>query len=291
MKVNKRNFMLVCAVFAGAVVLFAGCANDKTISLFEARLKALESKGAPDSILSSARVDLDNAKAGKERGMGTMLRASLDSLKTHIEAAEKWSDGVMQANKVRADSLVKYLSTQRGSLTGLQLKEADSLFSTIDSYMKKTWYLQARADADRLNARMPSLLKDEGRARETGAKIVGTWTMVEKHREEGANAVEKNKVSFSKDGTFDMEEEMNGQTNPELKEDWQFVSHGNYGIKGDTIILMTQTEKCLKQIYWNLDDKSNKWIKSEKKPYDTVIKDGSKDRTMAFNYLKEKYRR
>ncbi len=290
MKVNTRIFRLVCAGFAGAVILLTGCGGDKAITALETRLKTLENQGTPDSILSSARVDLDNAKAGKARGDGTAVQLSLDSLKAHLDAAEKWSQGVMPANKVRADSLARVLSGLKGGLTGLQLKEADSIYSSLDSMLKKGWCLQARTVADHLDSLMPSLLKDENRARQTSGKIVGTWTMVKQHREDGANEVEKNRVSFLKDGTFEMDEEMKGQTNDELKEDWQFISHGNYGLKGDTILLMTQNEKCLRKIYWNLNDK-NQWVKNENKPYDSVITNGSKDRMIAFNYLKENYRK
>ncbi len=289
MKLNHRIVMAVCAVFAGAVVLSTGGGGDKSIIALEARLKALETKGTPDSVLSTARVDLENAKAGKEQSLPG-YHASLDSLKVHVAAAEKWCNGVMQANKARTDSLFKLLSAQKAGLSGLQLKAADSLFSSLNSYILKGWYLQARGVADHLDSLMPSLLRDEERAKQTGGKILGTWTMLKQHREEGANALEKTKVSFLKDGSFDMDEEMKGQTGPQLKEDWQFISHGNYGLKGDTILLMTKTEKCLRQIYWNLDD-NNKWVKSEKKPYDTVISDGSKDRLIAFSYLKENYRK
>jgi hypothetical protein len=285
MKVNMRIFGLVCTV-----VLFAGCGSNKSITDLEARLKALEAKGIPDSILSSARFDLNKAKTGKMQGLSAEVHASLDSLKVHIDAAEKWSIGVMQANMARADSLSKLLSAQKTGLTGFQLKEADSLFSSIDSNFKKGWYLQARAAADHLDSLMPSLLRDEENAKQVSGKIIGTWTMLKQHREDGANAVEKTKVSFLKDGSFAMDEEMKGQTGPQLKEDWQFITHGNYGLKGDTILLMTQTEKCPRQIYWNLND-NNKWVKSEKKPYDTVITDGSKDRSIAFSYLKENYKK
>jgi hypothetical protein len=290
MKVNKCILRLLCAGFVGVTILLTGCGGDKAMVDLETRLKALEDKGTPDSVLSSARVDLENAKAGKQRGDGTAVQASIDSLKVHVAAAEKWAEGVMQVNKDRADSLAKVLADLKNGLTGMQLKEADSLYSLIDSYIKKAWYLQARAAADHLDSLMPSLLKDEDHARQTSGKIVGVWSMVKQHREDGANEVEKNKISFMNDGTFEYDEQMKGQTNDVLKEDWQFISHGNYGLKGDTILLMTQNEKCLRQIYWNLNDK-NQWVKNEKAPYDSVIKDGSKDRSIAFSYLKENYRK
>jgi uncharacterized protein YcfL len=285
MKIAMRIYGLVCAV-----VLLVGCGSDHSITALEARLKVLEAKGLPDSILSSARFDLDKVKTGKKLGLVSEVDASLDSLKVHVKAAEKWSDGVMQANMARADSLSKLLATEKAGLTGFQLKEADSLFSPIDSNFKKGWYLQARGAADHLDSLMPSLLKDEENAKQVSGKIIGTWTMLKHHREDGANAVEKTKVSFLKDGTFAMDEEMKGQTSPQLKEDWQFLTHGNYGLKGDTILLMTKTEKCPRRIYWNLDD-NNKWVKTDQKPYDTVITDGSKDRSIAFNYLKENYKK
>ena len=85
--------------FLGVTILLAGCGGDKAMVDLETRLKALEDKGTPDSILSSARVDLENAKTGKQRGDGTAVQASIDSLKVHVAAAEKWAEGVMQVNK------------------------------------------------------------------------------------------------------------------------------------------------------------------------------------------------
>jgi outer membrane murein-binding lipoprotein Lpp len=290
MKFFSRSRMLLCIAFAGSIVV-SGCVSNKTLDAYETRLKTLEAGGAPDSLLSSVRVYLSQARAGKKSGNGTMVKTSIDSVKTYLAAAEGWYQESLADSKKRVDSLQKYFGTQKASLSGMQLKEADSLFALVDSYCKKSLYLQAFDVAGMLDALMPSLVKDEERAKKIAAEILETtWTMNKKHTTDGANAVEKSRVSFKKDGAFEITEEMNGQTKPTLKEDWLFQSQGTYAVKGDTILLSTQKEKCERQIYWNLVDKKG-WVKNEKKPYDSLITDGRKDRYFTFDYIKDDFKK
>jgi hypothetical protein len=287
-----RSRVFLCTVFAGSIIM-TGCVSQKTIDTYETQLKALEVKGVPDSLLSVVRVYISQAKGGKRSGNGTLVRASIDSVKRGLATAEQWYASTIQVSKPRVDSLLKFFNIQKSALSGMQLKEADSFLAIINSYAKTSDFFQAQVFADRLDTLLVALLQDEALAKKASAQIVGTWTMNKKHTTDGANAVEKSKVSFKKDGTFEMSEEMNGQTKPTLREDWQFLTQGIYAMKGDTILLSTHKEKCVRQVYWNLVNKKGKpdWVKNEKKPYDTVIKDGSKDRFLTFDYLKENFKK
>lgn len=287
-----RFAMVLCTGIAGCLIA-AGCVSQKTIDTYEARLKVLEEKGLPDSVLSTIRVYLTQAKEGKRRSNGMIAKAGIDSVKSYILKAEKWSDGLIQTTKPYVDSLLQYFNEKKKTLTGLQLKQADSLLAIIDSHVRKNWYMQARTFVDYLDTLLPVLLADEANAAKVAANIAGKWTLNKKHTEDGANALEKTLVTFGKDGTFQMNEEMKGLTKPMLKEDWQFESAGTYAIKGDTILLTVKKEKCLRETYWNLVDKGGKqeWVKSEKKPYEKEITDGSKDRFFTYEYLKESFKK
>ncbi|MGA2506654.1 MAG: hypothetical protein ABSF80_04165 [Chitinispirillaceae bacterium] len=293
MKLSIRFSVFLCTAVAVSITI-PGCGvSQKTIDTYEAQLKALEAKGTPDSILSSVRVYLSQAKGGRQSANGTLAKASIDSVKRYLAAAEQWYQMTVQTKKPRVDSLLKYFTAAKTALSGMQVKEADSFLTIIDSYVKKNWYMQAAVFTDRLDTLMPSLIKDEDVSKKIGPQLIGTWIMIKKHTENGANATEKSSVSFKKDGVFEMNEAMNGQTKPTLREDWLFLTEGTYSMKGDTVLLATQKEKCVRQIYWNLVDKKGKqeWVKNEKKPYDSIIKDGSKDRFLTFDYLKEKFKK
>jgi hypothetical protein len=285
---------MICALITTGMLL-SGCGGGtKAITEYEAKLKTLEASGTPDSLLSTIRVNIMQAKGGIKSNNGTLVRTSLDSLKATVAAAEKWQAEMTQTSKTHVDGLVTTLTGKKKDLTGLQLKQADSLLALTDSLIKKGWYLQARRFVDELDTLMPFLIKDEATSKKVAAKLTGTWSLTKKHTQDAANAIEKKKVTFTKDGAFQMEESMNGKTSPYLKEDWEFHTSGKYALKGDTILLSVQKEKCLKEIYWNLKTKGGKqdWVKNDKKkPYDSVITNGVKDRFFTFEYLTEDFKK
>jgi len=283
-----QSLVLSCIVVAGC--LFApGCVSQKSIDNYSTRLKALEDGGIPDSLLSTIRVYIQQANDGKKRSNGIMVKASMDSLKVCVAAAENWAQELATRAKPRIDSLQKLFTGQKSKLTGMQLKEADSLLAIVDSYVKKTWYLQAQIAVDHLDTVMPSLIKDEVAALKVAAVLPGTWTKVRKLTGNGANAVEKGIVAFEKNGAFTMDETMKGQTSASLREDWQFKSQGAYSIKGDTIMLNIQKEQRIRENFENLAN--GKWTKNQRKPYDTTITNGSKDRFFTFDVLKSEYKK
>ncbi|MBN2189041.1 MAG: hypothetical protein JW699_06275 [Chitinispirillaceae bacterium] len=279
-------------VFVAAGIAVTGCGvTQKKIEAYEAQLKTLETKGVPDSILSSVRVYLSQIISGKKSGLGTVVRTSTDSVQHYLAAAEKWYESSVQTAKPRVDSLVKAFTAAKAALSGMQMREADSQLAIIDSLTKKNWYMQAQAQADLLETLMPQLLNDETTAKKVDAQIRGTtWSMSKKITGGGANAVQKNKISFNKDGSYEMSEEMKGQTKPTLKEDWLFQTSGTYALKGDTILLSTTREKRVRQNYVHLAG-GREVKKIQDKPYDSTITNGSKDRFFTFDYLKENFKK
>jgi len=291
MKRSLCSSMLMCMLVAAGLAITGCGVSQKTVAAYEAQLKTLEAKGVPDSILSSVRVYLAQIKGGKESGLGTVVKTSADSVKKYLAEAEAWYQASLKTAKPRVDSLVKSFTAAKAALSGMQLKDADSMLAVINSYTKQNWYMQAQLYADRLDTLMPLLLKDEENAKKADAQIRGTvWSMSKKITDNGANAVQKSRVSFVKDGSYEMSEEMNGLTKPGLKEDWQFLTWGTFAMKGDTILFSTKREKRVRQIYLHLTEKKE-WKKIEDKPYDSTFTDGSKDRFFTFDYLKENFKR
>ena len=126
MKFCFRSTVLVCAVFAGSIFL-TGCVSQKTIETYEAQLKALEAKGVPDSLLSGVRVYISQAIGGKRTGNGTVVRASIDSVKNGLAAAEQWYASSVQMFKPRVDSLVKHFNAKKSALSGARSQTPQAL--------------------------------------------------------------------------------------------------------------------------------------------------------------------
>ena len=291
MKRSLYSSMCISMLVAAGIMVTGCGVGKKTVAAYETQLKALEAKGVPDSILSSVRVYLAQIKSGKESGLGTVVKTSSDSVKKFLAEADAWYQASLKTAKPRVDSLVKSFIAAKAALSGLQLKDADSMLGVINSYTKQNWYMQAQTYADNLDTLMPLLLKDEVNAKKADAQIRGTvWNMSKKITDNGANAVQKGRVSFVKDGSYEMSEEMKGLTKPGLKEDWLFLSWGTFTMKGDTILFSTKREKRVRQIYQHLTEKKQ-WQTIEDKPYDSTFTDGSKDRFFTFEYLKENFKR
>ena len=110
---------------------------------------------------------------------------------------------------------------------------------------------------------------------------------------EGYKAMETRKFTFKKDGKYEADEQMKGQTSEFTKEDWKFLSWGDYELKGDTIFLYVKREKCVKQLYHNYKEIKGKmrWEPFEAPTYDSTITDGSKDRYFTFDYVKQYFDR
>ena len=289
----KRSFGYLLSSLA-AVSLLAGCgASQKKMENVESRIAALEEKGVPDSVLANVKVYKYNVASAKKVNNVGNARKYTDSMITAIEVAEKWYENAMTEYKPYLEALRKTIVEKKTSLTGLQLKTADSVLSIVDSFINLDWLVQARWKMDKLDSMMITLEKNEEVAKKVRKSIVGKWGDAHYIKPEDANykALDKRVYKFTSDGKFEGSEEMRGQTTPYMKEDWHFLSWGTYDVKGDTIHLFITREKCPRQIFTQLHVKDNKWIKGEKPTYDSTITDGKKDRYILFDYLKENFKR
>jgi hypothetical protein len=274
--------------------MIAGLAVDcaKKGPTIEERIKSLETKGVPDSVLSSVKVYLYNVTNLGKTGQIGKARLFKDSLKTGIVAAEAWYDKAMQENKTYIESIKKTINDGKSKLTGLPLKDCDSLLKVADSFVSINWLIQARTKFDDLNGMMPVFLKNQERAAELRPKLYGTWKDVHVLRppedEEGANykATETRIYSFAKDGGFTGVEEMHGQTTPYIKEDWKFLSWGTFDLMGDSIYLFITREKCAQQVFTQFNNKTKKWDRLEKPTYDSTITNNKKDKFITYDDLK-----
>ncbi|NLG17504.1 MAG: hypothetical protein GX556_09275 [Fibrobacter sp.] len=294
MSVPKR-FLSCLVLSAAAAFIIAGCggASGDKLAEIENRIKALSDKGVPDSVLADVKVYLYNVTSAKKNSNAGNARKYTDSMLVAIVDAEKWYDKSMQEFKPYLENLRKNIVERKSALSGLQLKTADSVLSVADSFTNLNWIIQARWKMDKLDSIMPVLEQNEKTAQKLRKQLVGKWGDSHwiKPEEASYKALNKSIYKFTTDGKFEGSEEMNGQTTDYMKEDWQFLSWGTYDLKGDTIHLFISREKCPRQIFTQLNVKENKWIKNVKPTYDSTITNGSKDRFIMFDYLKENFKK
>ncbi|MBD3392518.1 MAG: hypothetical protein GF418_10575 [Chitinivibrionales bacterium] len=259
------------------------------IEELESRLQTLEESGVPDSLLSQPKVFLYQLNAAKKSSNSGLVRKNKDSLVFYLEKAEAWYAAGQEKLKPEVDKLVASINERKGNLSGMQLKVADSMVALIDSFAGKNWMLQAHQKASLLDSMMPALLRDEETVEKLKPRVTGTWISDRIPSNKGLKARERKKFTFAPDGKLHVEESMKGQTEEYLKEDWAFESWGTWDIKGDTVYLYVDREKCARQVYTHLKevDGRKEWVREEKPTYDTTITDGSKDRFMTWDYFEQ----
>jgi uncharacterized coiled-coil protein SlyX len=279
--------ILVCLV---TIATFTGCGvSGKKIEEAEQRIEALEIKGAPDTLLSKAKVFLFNVKGAKKSGNAGQIRKNYDSLLIYLQKAEGDYAADMERFKPYVDSLIVSIEARTEGLSGRHLAVADSLKAVVDSFVAKKWLRQAKEEAEKLDALLPALHEQQETAEKLRSKVRGTWKTQNVPGDKRFKALETKVFSFNGDGTVKMTEKMKGQTSEYLKEDWHFISNGTWDLKGDTVLIHVTDEKCLKQTFWN--KQKGKWVRDAKPTYDTTYTDDSKDRWMIYSELKEEFRK
>jgi hypothetical protein len=279
-----RMVAAACTVIA-VVMVPGGCGGQKKIKLAEARIQALSAKGVPDSVLAGPRVFIFQVNATAKLGQTGIMRRNRDSLMVTLEKAEIWYEETMRRLKPELETQMRSLNERKQGLTGLQLAVADSIAGIVDSFTAINWLLQAKQKADILDGIMAGLINDEALMQKLRPRVIGTWKGEASPEDKKLKAVERRKFIFGADGKLQIEEEMKGQTQEFLREDWKFVSWGRWDMKGDTALLYIEREKCERQTYWTL--KNEAWVKEDKPTYDSTITNRSKDRFMAWDYFEQ----
>ncbi|HEX3018726.1 MAG TPA: hypothetical protein VHP36_00415 [Chitinispirillaceae bacterium] len=284
--------LIALSLISMVIMSVTGCKSGPKAPEVEARIKALLEKGVPDSVVADAKIALYNVNMGQKTNNSTLIRKYSDSMAVGIEKAEKWYSDAMASYKPYIDNLKKTISEKKSGLTGLHLKTADSLLAIADSFANINWLVQAKAKMDKLDSIMPVLLNNEKTANDIKKSVIGKWmdAHIVQAEDQPFKARSIRFFNFGKDGKFESAEEMVGQTTPFLKEDWKFISWGNYDFRGDTIVMSITREKCPKQIFTQLWVKENKWKKDVKPTYDSTFTN-PKIETILYKTLKEDFKK
>jgi len=290
------RYFLACGLVCSLIAVAAISCGEKGPNA-EDRIKALEAKGVPDSILSNVKLYLYNVTNYAKTGQAGNGGRYKDSLKTGLSAAEAWYEKTSRECKTYIESARKSIADRKAGLTGLSLKDCDSILKIADSLVAINWPIQARLQFEKLDSKMPSLLDNQKKAAGIRPKLFGTWknvhVLLPPEDEKGAHykAVETSTYSFAKDGAFSGIEEKLGQSNQVFKEDWKFFSWGKYDLMGDSIYLFITREKCAKQIYTTMNLKTKIWERKVQPTYDSTITNGKKDKYITFDDLKLSFKK
>ena len=171
---RKAVALLACLAVVSAL---SGCGVSKrALDGAEKRIAVLKSKGVPNSLLSRPIVFLYQARSAKERGDADLARMSADSMLYLIAAAEASYGEKAQSLKSIVDSLRGIINEGRKELSGLQLRELDSITARADSFASINWVLQTEETMRAAAAALPHLKFCEARATELRPRIPGVWT-------------------------------------------------------------------------------------------------------------------
>lgn len=293
---KRFSLSVLYLVSIGALLAFnlqCGGLNKKKITDIENRIKVLESKGVPDSVVAGIKVHIYNYNTAKKLGQSSDAGKLADSIQNSIVFAEKWYQDFLTQNKSSVLSSISDIQSKKANFTGIQLKIADSLLKIADSLVKGDLIIDAKNQVAKIQEQMPQLQKDQELANKTKPLVFGKWKDVHTVKAEEGNFkyTETTVYTFNKDGSFEGSEERKGQSSPFFKEDWQFLSWGTFDMKGDTIYLFVTREKCPRQNYIQLNVKENKWIDQKKPTYDSTITNHSKDKSIPFTYLKQNFKK
>lgn len=285
---------LVAAVCTAVVIVSGGCGvSDSKLAAIESRIDSLSRMGVPDSILTEPKIQLAEARGYKKAANMAKAGQSADSASLLIEQAQQWYDGQMEKLRPEIASVKKSIGEQTAKLSGPNLRVADSVIAVADSFASMDWLFQSRQKLAVLEQMIPDLLESEKTGEKLRPKIVGSWQEVVRPDGVGTTAVLKTTYTYNKDGSMTFSESKKGQSNEVTKEDWAFTSWGNWEMKGDTVLMHVEREKCHRQIYEVLESKGGKasWNRTVGPTYDSTFTDDHKDRSVAYADLKSDFRK
>jgi hypothetical protein len=293
---KRLTFKALSAVSLSALLalnLQCGGMNKKKLTEVENRVKALTTKGVPDSIIVDTKLYIANYNTAKKLYKSNDAAKYADSIIIGIEKAEKWYNDFIAANKANVLNSITAFNTEKTKLSGMQLIVADSMGAIIDSLVKRDLIVDAQLKVKDALAKLPAIMKDQQNASKIKPLIIGSWKDVHKvvEQENSQNFTETTVYTFKSDGAFEGSEARKGQSTAFMKEDWEFLSWGTFDLKGDTICLFVTREKCNRQVYSHLDPKTNKWIEKPNPPYDSTITNHGKDKYIPFEYFKQNFKK
>jgi polyhydroxyalkanoate synthesis regulator phasin len=286
-------------VVVGAAFVLVGCGggvDQKVLDDAQKRLDQLKAKGVPSEKVTEARVFLDEAKRALEKNNKAPARKAVDSMKVYLAKAEAYYQQEVATLGGKVDAAKSAGLKAKEELTSFQSRKIDSLVAVIDSFKKMDWLLQANAKGEELVKLLPFLKEDEAKSGRIKKLVPGEWVFTEKAKsveDSRVNAVTTKIFRFGGDGKIHLTEKKFGQSSPTFKEDWLFESWGTYGYKGDTVMLSINRFAAVKQMFTRLHmiDGKEVWKNEPGPTYDSAIKDGSQDRYVTYQDLKDDFKK
>jgi hypothetical protein len=294
-----RQWALALTVVAGTAFVLVGCGggvDDKVLDDAQKRLDLLKAKGVPTEKMTEARVFLDEARRALEKNNKGPAKKAVDSMKVWLAKAEGYYQQEVATLGPKIDASKNTAIKAKGELSGYQVRKIDSCIAVIDSFKKMDWLLQANARGDSLVKLLPFLKEDEAKVGRIKKLIPGEWVFTEKDKsveDPKVNAVTTKIFRFGNDGKIHLTEKKLGQSSPTFKEDWLFESWGTYGFKGDTVVLEINRFAAVKQMFTRMHiiDGKQVWKNEPGPTYDSAITDGSQDRYITYQDLKDDFKK
>jgi len=222
-----------------------------------------------------------------------------DVLRVAMALPDAKARGAQEAEDVDSRALDEARSAAleaKAGLTGYQARKVDSIMVVIDSFQRIDRLFQANAAGQKLTAMLPRLKEDEVKAARLKSLVPGEWLFTDRDKsveDPKVNAVRTTLFKFGTDGKVQLTEKKSGRSSPFLKEDWHFESWGTYGYKGDTIMLSISRFASVKQVFSRLHriDGKDVWKDEPGPVFDSLITDGSQDRYVTYEDLKEDFKK
>jgi len=295
----RRLLASALTVVVGTAFVLVGCGggvDEKVLDDAQKRIDQLKAKGVPVEKVTEARVFLDEARRALEKNNKAPAKKAVDSMKVYLAKAEGYYQQEVATLGPKIDASKNAALKAKGELSGYQARKIDSCIAVIDSFRKMDWLLQANVRGDSLVKMIPFLKEDEAKAARIKKLIPGEWVFTEKDKsveDPKVNAVTTKIFSFGNDGKIHLTEKKSGQSSPSFKEDWLFESWGTYGYKGDTVVLEIKRFAAKKQMFTRLHmiDGKPVWKDEPGPTYDSAITDGSQDRYITYQDLKDDFKR
>lgn len=250
--------------FLSVFLLLTGCQSfQEKIDSTQARLKVLQDKGLPDSVITPIRISIVAAQGEMKRNRGSEANKNL---KLAIDAAKRAEDFLENSLTVKKPEIVARFNSIKSKvekdLKTLHKHDADSLLATIDSLIKIDFVFKAERFLEKFEKDYPKMARAQFVADSLKPKVRGTWTFTETTKnteDKNVNAIEKKIFTFSADGKSKFVEEKHGQSSSNLKEDWKFETWGTWDMKGDTVWVIANRFIQYKQTFWQFNELTKKW--------------------------------
>ena len=161
MKVHARVLSVLSVCFM-MVVMVAGCGvSEKKLKDAEQRMQTLQDNGVPDSLLTEARVLITQSRTSKKLGNGIGAKTDYDSAMKILTKAEGNYGATAAELQPSVEATRKSLGDKKLNLSGVILKEADSLLAVIDALISAKKWPDAKAKCQEIEAIFAGLEKDQ----------------------------------------------------------------------------------------------------------------------------------